>query len=474
MKKFLTLLAALWLACPAYAQQAAPAASGGKLELYLEAMDGQSWQWFFLADAVRRRLGSELKVRPLVAKGGDGAFTSPRGEPEVEESARLAVIAQDWPGKLLSYLNARSLSPSADGWREAALFAGVNPDELEKRAATRAALEKAYKAAQAAGVSRTALLLDGKPYQGSQRLIPLYNAVNAALPAAKRVPPPAGYKPKPKAPPPGLWVIVTPEMPKNDQLLGVFDRYFEGIKPQVLEYASKERGEKFPDVAFVPSYLLEATPEAKARLQSEVAAGLFSEKGGYLVYEDRQRKGLYAGRPEKKGTVELFVMSQCPFGVLAENSLLDAEKNKLLPEGTKLEIHYIGDAKKNDKGEYEFSSLHGQAEWEENARQLYIARHFPEKFRAYLSERNKDYQSPDWQKAAKAAGVDAAKVEKNFDEAKQLLAADFEATSALGLSTSPSFIVDGRDFMVGLGELIKRPGFEKVPPPGQPSAGCAK
>ena len=103
----------------------------------------------------------------------------------MEEAARLAALAQDWPAKLLAYLNARSLSPSADGWRDAALFAGVNPDELEKRAATRAALEKAYKASQAAGISRTALLLDGKPYQGSQRLMPLYSAVNAALPAAR-------------------------------------------------------------------------------------------------------------------------------------------------------------------------------------------------------------------------------------------------------------------------------------------------
>jgi len=34
--------------------------------------------------------------------------------------------------------------------------------------------------------------------------------------------------------------------------------------------------------------------------------------------------------------------------------------------------------------------------------------------------------------------------------------------------------VNGQQFMVGLGELIKTPGFEKIPPPGQPAAGCAK
>jgi pyruvate/2-oxoglutarate dehydrogenase complex dihydrolipoamide acyltransferase (E2) component len=254
----------------------------------------------------------------------------------------------------------------------------------------------------------------------------------------------------------------------------VFDKYFEGIKAEPLDYASAERATRFPELAFVPSYILAATPEAKSRLANELRAGLFKESGGYLVYEDRQRNGLYAGRPEAKNKLEVFVMSQCPFGAMAENSLLDAQKAKLLPEGMELEIHYIGEAKKDDKGEWLFSSLHGQPEWEENARQLFIARKFPGKFNAYLAERNKDYSSPDWQKAAKAAGIDADKVEKGFGEAKELLAADFAATDALGISTSPSFIVNGQQFMVGLGELIKVPGFEKVPPPGQPGAGCAK
>jgi len=481
MKKTAPLLLALLLACPAFARQAAAApavpASGNAVEIYLEAMDGQGWQWFFLADTVRRRLpASELKVYPLVTRNADGSFAARRGEAELAESARVAVIDAAYPGRLLNYLNARSLSPSADGWRDAALFAGINPDELEKRAASesKAALEAAYKASSSAGVTETALFIAGKRYEGSQRLMPLYDAVNASLPAGKRVPPPAGYKPAPKAPPPGFWVVVGEGIAKSDALVGVFDRYFEGVKPVVMDYASPEREAKFPDLVFVPSYVLAATPEVKTRLANELQAGLFTEKNGYLVYEDRQRRGLYAARPEKKNTVEVFVMSQCPFGVMAENSLFDAEKNKLLPEGANLEVHFIGDAKKDANGVMTFSSLHGQAEWEEDARQIFISKKYPAKFRAYVSERNKEITSPDWKKAAKAAGVDVSKVESGFEEAKAMLAADFAATSALGITTSPSFVVGGRDFMVGLGELIKTPGYEKIPPPGQPAAGCAK
>lgn len=466
-------------AASAAGSAAAPegALAGGRLELYFEVQDGQGWQWFFLADTVKRRLAAaDLKVYPLVEKGKDGAFSAKRGEPELAESTRLAVLSKSYPGQVLAYLGARSMNPAADGWRDAAVFAGVNPDELEKRAASEgaAALAAVSEKAARAGVTATALLLDGKPYEGSQRLLPLYEAVNAALPAARRVPPPAGYKPRPKAPPPGFWVALGAGQKRNEALVGAFDRYFEGIKPAILDYAAGQSTAKFPWLEFLPAYIVEATPAVKSRLEGELKAGVFKELAGYLVYEDRQGRGFYAARPAKENTLELFVMSQCPFGVSAENSVLEAEKEKLLPAGTKLEIHFIGDAKKAAGGGWEFSSLHGEPEWQENARQLFISRRFPDKFRAYLLERNRDIKSLDWEKAAKTAGIDAAAVTAGFEEAKDMLAEDFAKTSALGITSSPSVILGGREFMMGMGELIKTPGFEKIPPPGQAGAGCNK
>lgn len=457
------------------AAPAVPVKDGGRMELFFEMMDGQGWQWFFLADTVSRRLGaSEFKIYPLVVKNEDGTISAKRGDVELAESRRIAVLSKSYPAKTLVYLNARSMNPSADGWRDAALFAGVNPDELERRAKTEgdAALAAAMAKASARGVTATVLLLDGRPYEGAQRLMPLYNAVNAALPAAGRQPPPAGYKPPPKAALPGFWVVLSSGVPMNDALAGVFDRYFEDIKPAVLAYEAPERAAKFPWLEFVPAYIIAGTPEAKVKLENEIKAGLFKEKAGFLVYEDRQRRGLYAAREVKENTLELFVMSQCPYGVMAETSVFDAEKGKLLPPGLNVEVHFIGDAKKDDKGEWVFSSLHGEAEWQENARQIFIARKFPEKFRAYLAERNRDITSADWEKAAKTAGVDAAAVDKGFEEAKNMLAEDFAVSSALGISTSPSFVLNGRSFLVGIGELTKTPGFEKIPAPGQPAAGC--
>lgn len=471
MKKLALLLASLLLVSPSLAGKKA----GGKMTLYLEAMDGKGWQWFFLADTVRKGLpASSLEVYPLVTKLENGEFSSRRGEAELAEATRLALLSRDYPSRMLRYLNARSLSPSAEGWRDAALFAGINPDKLEQKAEKEGgkALELAHKRSSDAGAVATSLYLDGKPYDGSQRLMRVYDAVNAALPSSKRVRPPDGYKPKPQAPPPGFWVVLGEGMQKNSQLVAVFDKYFEGIKAQELAYGSRERAARFPDLAFVPSYVIAATPAAKKRLEKELLAGLFTEKGGYLVYEDRQRSGLYAGRKAQNNKLEVFVMSQCPYGAMAENAILAAEEKGDLPKGLDWEIHYIGQASKDKDGSWRFSSLHGQPEWEENARQLYIKAKFPSKFKAYLAERNKNYSSPDWKTAAEAAKINPSKVEKGFEEAKEMLAENFAATSALGVSTSPSFIVNGQSFMVGINELMKQPGFEKIAPDGQPSGGC--
>ena len=463
-------------AAPAQAARPAAAqASGGKMELFYEMMDGQGWQWYFLANTVRGQLkASELKVYPLVEKDADGKYAARRGETELAESRRVAVMGRSWPDKLNVYLNARSMSPSPDGWRDAALFAGLNPDEVQKKADAEgdAALAAALARASALGVSEAALVLDGRKFSGAQRLMPLFEAVNAALPADSRQKPPAGYKPQPKLPPPGLWVVLSSGIAKNDALVAVFDRYFEDIKPVVLDY--KDAGAKFPWLEFVPSYVLQATADAKSKLEKEIEAGLFKDKGAYLVYEDRQRRGVFASRPAEKNKLEFFVMSQCPFGAMAENAVFGAEKDGLLPKDLKMVVHYIGDAKKDDKGAWTFSSLHGEAEWQEDARQLYIAKKYPEKFRDYLLELNKEYSGNDWEKAAVAAGISTAAVTAGFEEAKELLAADFEASSKLGMTTSPSFVLDGQQFMVGSGELSRFPGFEKLPAPGQPATGCGK
>ncbi|HOI42840.1 MAG TPA: hypothetical protein PK523_07845 [Elusimicrobiales bacterium] len=481
MKRLLPLLL---LACPLCSPPAR--AAGPSLELYFEAMDGQSWQWFFMADAARRRLpAAKLEVLPLVSKGEAG-WVSKRGEPELEESARIAWISAEKPEALFNYLNARSLSPWADGWRDAALFAGLDPDELGKKSseAREKLLGGLYERAAARKAESTVLYIDGKPYAGGQRLLDLYGAVNAALPEAERLYRPAGETARNGVPDaaaaartPKFWVLGSEKdgIAGDPNVAGAFKRYFAGIKPKELDYASSEARKLLKSPRSLPAYVLEDTPEVRKAFGQAIQAGAFEQAGKNFVYYDKGRKALLPGAKRAPGKLELFTMSQCPFGVQAANALLEARGKGLLPEGTDIVIRYIADVADDGKGGLSFKSLHGTPEWEENARQLFIMKNFPDKFYAYLAERNKDVMSSRWESAAEAAGVDPAKVSAGFEEGKRLLAENVKRSNELGIGTSPTFLVEGRLLVTGLGGLAQVKGFEKVtgsaPPPGQ---GCSQ
>ena len=112
---------------------------------------------------------------------------------------------------------------------------------------------------------------------------------------------------------------------------------------------------------------------------------------------------------EKPNTLDLFVMSQCPFGQRAETMLYDflARTNVAasLPSAAKpkLEVHYIF-YKQNKDGKDVFVAMHGDAEVAEDLVQMMIRDHFTPLFESYLRLRNKN-GSTDWQKLAGQAGL---------------------------------------------------------------------
>ncbi|MBW3018628.1 hypothetical protein KY329_00385, partial [Candidatus Woesearchaeota archaeon] len=57
--------------------------------------------------------------------------------------------------------------------------------------------------------------------------------------------------------------------------------------------------------------------------------------------------------PEESARIDLYVMSQCPYGIQAENAMPDVKEK--LGEALELNIEYIG-AEKDGA----FASLHGQ------------------------------------------------------------------------------------------------------------------
>jgi hypothetical protein len=155
--------------------------------------------------------------------------------------------------------------------------------------------------------------------------------------------------------------------------------------------------------------------------------------------------------------VDLFVMSECPYGVEAISSM--REVLGALGKGIDLDVHYIADAKEDGT----FQSLHGQSEVVENIRQL-CAKKFYRKNNRYLDYlwcRAKDYQrdpkqANNWRKCA-VKGISAKLIERCVQqEGPQLLRADIRLGQALRVSASPTWLANNKYSFSGIAaETIK-------------------
>ncbi|MBD3388780.1 MAG: hypothetical protein GF416_06905 [Candidatus Altiarchaeales archaeon] len=147
-------------------------------------------------------------------------------------------------------------------------------------------------------------------------------------------------------------------------------------------------------------------------------------------------------REEKDGKLDVFVMSQCPYGTRA----LDAMKEVLeaFPE-MDFDIHYIASY---DESSGTFNALHGQPEVDENIRQLCVMKYYPDdyEYMEYIWCRNPDITSTDWEGCATDNGMDAEKIKEcaEGEEGKQLLIESIKLPNELGIGASPTWLANNR------------------------------
>ncbi len=146
---------------------------------------------------------------------------------------------------------------------------------------------------------------------------------------------------------------------------------------------------------------------------------------------------------KQRTQLDLFVMSQCPFGVMAEQSLTSLLKT--YTGRVDFRLNFIASVSADGAS---FNSLHGQPEIEENIRQLVIADHFPDRLIPYLVARGKNYLSADWQSPASAVGLDTNKITQftAMPAATQRFRENIRRAQQWGVSTSPSLFIDGNKY----------------------------
>jgi hypothetical protein len=250
-------------------------------------------------------------------------------------------------------------------------------------------------------------------------------------------------------------------------------RFFPKLKVQTLDWAEpaakklyKELGVKYlPALLFAPGVEKTARYPELARWMvdlgryrllkmpahfdptGEICDNNIDDNGdGKIDCDDPTCKGELVCRAEIKRHLQVFVMSQCPYGaqgLLAMREVLKNFKGKVA-----FDVHYIGD--RGDDGK--LSSMHGPAEVAENIRQLCARKHYPkqDRYLKYVWCRSKDYSSESWQSCAKdgiAAKVIDACVNK---EGEGLLAADMKVAQKLRISASPTWLANNRHKFNGI------------------------
>ncbi len=158
---------------------------------------------------------------------------------------------------------------------------------------------------------------------------------------------------------------------------------------------------------------------------------------------------LLASRVSRMGkpTLELFVMSYCPYGVQAEEKIIPIVK--AFGDKIDFKLQFIAE----EKAELSlneitpFTSLHGYPEVAENIRQLLIAREYPDKYLDYILCRGKKLDKS-WEDCAEKLGIDVAKIQRLFDspEAEQLFRENIKRATELGIKASPTILVDNHQF----------------------------
>ena len=168
---------------------------------------------------------------------------------------------------------------------------------------------------------------------------------------------------------------------------------------------------------------------------------------------------LLASRIERMGkpTLELFVMSYCPFGIQAEEKIMPIVKKF----GDKIDFKLRFIAQEKDTSSQQditpFVSLHGYPEVAENIRQLLIAQEYPEQYSDYILCRGKKLNKS-WEDCAKKHGIDVEKIQRLFDtpEAEQLFRENIKRSAELGIRASPTILVDGHKFTTN--QLLRASG----------------
>jgi hypothetical protein len=314
------------------------------------------------------------------------------------------------------------------------------------------------------------MFLNGKPYEGGRKTNDFMRAICNSFDGTK----PAECSAIPAPVPVHVTFFSDKRCPECDidRLEGQLSQVFDGLQVKKVDYMTPEGKALYaeltkaePSFKALPAILFDSSIDSDKDGKSQLArylhplgsyqalalGGSFDptaeicdnkvddDNNGKADCDDASCKEAMACRPEIKKSVDLFVMSHCPYGtkaLLGVKEFADA-----FGKDATVNVHYIGDSANG-----QLSSMHGPDEVTDDLREVCAIQHYGEnqKFLDFLACRSKDLKA-DW-KDCTGKGIDADVIQKCVDgEGKGLLTASFDVASKLKIQSSPTFLVNNRE-----------------------------
>jgi len=415
--------------------------------------------------------------------GEDGSLDSMHGEDELTGDLLQICTAEKAPAKLRPLVLCMNQDASAipGNFLECARSLGIDPAPVTACAEGdegRRLLGQSFRLAEGMGIGGSpTLLLAGTPYEGPRTPEAYLRALCRSFSGT----PPRTCQELPAPRPIPLTVVSDTRCsacgPAVEEGTRQLRTMFEGLQVRVVDYGTDEgkalyRLLRDAEQPYLPAFLFgqEVTQdafyaqvtrffrpvgtyqmlavEATFDPTSEICDNQVDDDGNGLVdCGDPGCAQTLACRPDRPNRLEVFVMSHCPFGILAIQSM--KEVVEAFGDPLEFQVHFLAD----ETAPGTFESLHGPAEVEEDLRQVCVQRlaKKPRDFLAYLWCRNGDLSAPDWQTCLPDRTL-ARKVQQCFQgpQGRQWLSEDLKIGEALGIGASPTWLVNNRHLANGL------------------------
>ena len=427
---------------------------------------------------VLEKFGPAIDFRlEFVGQDRDGVLSSMHGPSEIIGNKIQACVQKQRPASLLAMLGCmnQDMRSIPEGWDACAERLGLDVDQLAEcfrgELGDRLLRASFKRAVEQGAMGSPTMFIAGRIYNGPRTEVAFSRAVCAAW--AGKKPDACALVPEPARVP--VTMLSDSRCPDCNESTWrkQLSSMFPGAVFTDLDFETEAGGALYAALGHLPLPLLVFGPEVEKaeefpRIERHLLVdgdrrilllgqwdptleicdnGKDDTGDGKADCEDEACKARLICRPAVPGKLEVYVMSQCPYGVLALNAMRGVLGK--LGQGLKFEIHYIVDERDG-----EFAALHGPPEVAENIRQLCARDLYPEnkRYLDFIWCRNADIRSDDWKSCAKGNGMDPDKLAacSEGERGRSLLSEDIKLAQGAAIGASPTWLANNKHLFHGI------------------------